>query len=133
MARRNTVQQRVIADQLSKLHGQHPTADTVHSALSADYPSISKATVYRALNRMADEGSALKVSVVDGADRFDDTLRPHYHVVCTACGRVDDVEVSDEFASLDLATAASASGYEITGCNLLFKGLCDECRRGKGE
>ncbi len=133
VARRNTVQQKVIAEQLSKLHGQHPTADAVYSALSADYPSISKATVYRTLNRMADDGAALKVSVADGADRFDDTLRPHYHVACTACGRVDDVEITDELASMDLVAAASAPGYEITGCNLLFKGICEVCKRGSGE
>lgn len=133
MARRNTVQQKVIAEQLSKLHGAHPTADDVHSALAADFPSISKATVYRTLNRMADEGCALKVSVSDGADRFDDTLRPHYHVACTECGRVDDVEVTEELASLDFAAAASASGYEITGHDLLFKGVCEVCRRGRGE
>ncbi len=133
MARRNTVQQKVIAEQLSKLHGEHPSADDVYSALSADYPSISKATVYRTLNRMADDGSALKVSVADGADRFDDTLRAHYHVVCTECGRVDDVVVTKELASLDFAAAASASGYEITGHDLLFKGICEVCRRGRGE
>ena len=133
MARRNTVQQKVIAEQLSKLHGEHPSAEDVYSALSADYPSISKATVYRTLNRMADDGSALKVSVADGADRFDDTLCAHYHVVCTECGRVDDVVVTEELASLDFAAAASASGYEITGYDLLFKGICEVCRRGRGE
>ena len=133
MARRNTVQQKVIAEQLSKLHGEHPSAEDVYSALSADYPSISKATVYRTLNRMADDGSALKVSVADGADRFDDTLCAHYHVVCTECGRVDDVVVTEELASLDFAAAASASGYEITGHDLLFKGICEVCRRGRGE
>lgn len=131
MARRNTVQQKVIAEQLSKLHGEHPTADDVHSALAADFPSISKATVYRTLNRMADDGSALKVSVSDGADRFDDTLRPHYHVVCTECGRVDDVVVIDEVASLDFAASASAPGYTITGHDLLFKGTCPECSKGE--
>ena len=130
MVRRNTVQQKVIAEQLSKLHGEHPTADDVHSALAADFPSISKATVYRTLNRMADEGCALKVSVSDGADRFDDTLRPHYHVVCTECGRVDDVEVTDALASLDFTAAANASGYTITGHDLLFKGTCPECSKG---
>lgn len=132
MARRNTVQQKVIAAQLTQLHGAHPTADDVHSALAADYPSISKATVYRTLNRMSADGTALKVSTSDGADRFDDTLRPHYHVQCTECGRVDDVELSDDLASADLSAAASAPGYRITGFDLLFKGVCESCARGSG-
>ncbi len=133
MSRRNTIQQKVIAEELTRLHGAHPTADDVHSALACEYPSISKATVYRALNRMADDGRALKVSVSGGADRFDDTLAPHFHVQCTECGRVDDVEVSEELATLDFAEAASASGYEIAGCDLLFKGVCDKCKGGKRE
>ena len=29
MAQRNTVQQKIIAGQLAKLHGSHPTADEV--------------------------------------------------------------------------------------------------------
>ena len=93
MAQRNTVQQKIIAGQLAKLHGSHPTADEVYQSMKDEYPSISRATVYRNLNKMSDNGQALKVRVSSGADHFDDTLRPHYHVVCAKCGRVDDVEV----------------------------------------
>ena len=133
MARRNTVQQKAVACQLSKLHGSHPTADEVYSAVSAEYPTVSKATVYRVLNRMAEEGTALKVNVSDGPDRFDDTLQAHYHVLCTRCGRVDDVEVSSAVASLDLDAAAKAAGYTITGHDLLFRGVCPNCKKGGSQ
>ncbi len=133
MARRNTVQQKAVACQLSKLHGSHPTADEVYSAVSAEYPTVSKATVYRVLNRMAEEGTALKVNVSDGPDRFDDTLQTHYHVLCTQCGRVDDVEVSPAVASLDLNAAAKAAGYTITGHDLLFRGVCPNCKKGGSQ
>ena len=133
MARRNTVQQKAVACQLSKLHGSHPTADEVYSAVSAEYPTVSKATVYRVLNRMAEEGTALKVNVSDGPDRFDDTLQAHYHVLCTRCGRVDDVEVSPAVGSLDLDAAAKAAGYTITGHDLLFRGVCPNCKKGGSQ
>lgn len=133
MARRNTVQQTAVANKLSMLHGSHPTADEVHAAVSAEYPTVSKATVYRVLNRMAEEGTALKVNVSDGPDRFDDTLKPHYHVLCTECGRVDDVEASKELASFDLDAAAKAAGYTITGHDLLFRGVCPNCKKGGGN
>ena len=132
MAQRNTVQQKVIAEQLVKLHGAHPTADEVHRAVSADYPSISKATVYRTLNKMAQAGQALRVCVGNGADRFDDTVSPHYHVICTGCGRVDDVEVARKGKMADFGSAVSAPGYLITGFELLFEGLCPECAREAG-
>ena len=133
MARRNTVQQKAVACQLSKLHGSHPTADEVYSAVSAEYPTVSKATVYRVLNRMAEEGTALKVNVSDGPDRFDDTLQAHYHVLCTRCGRVDDVEVSPAVGSFDLDAAAKAAGYTITGHDLLFRGVCPNCKKGGSQ
>ena len=76
MAQRNTVQQKIIAGQLAKLHGSHPTADEVYQSMKDEYPSISRATVYRNLNKMSDNGQALKVRVSSGADHFDDTLRP---------------------------------------------------------
>ena len=133
MARRNTVQQKAVASKLAKLHGSHPTADEVYSAVSAEYPTVSKATVYRVLNRMAEEGTALKVNVSDGPDRFDDTLQTHYHVLCMQCGRVDDVEVSPALTSLDLDAAAKAAGYTITGHDLLFRGVCPNCKKGGSQ
>ena len=33
MAQRNTVQQKIIAGQLAKLHGSHPTADEVYQSM----------------------------------------------------------------------------------------------------
>ncbi len=132
MARRNTVQQTVIAEKLGELHGMHPTADDVYAAVAAQYPTISKATVYRTLNRMSEDGCALKVPVAGGADRFDDTLVPHYHVQCVACGRVDDVCLADETAGLDLCGMVTAPGYELCGYDLLFRGLCPACKKACG-
>ncbi len=133
MAQRNTVQQKIIAGQLAKLHGSHPTADEVYQSMKDEFPSISRATVYRNLNKMSDNGQALKVRVNSGADHFDDTLRPHYHVVCAKCGRVDDVEVdlpSNVAESLD---KAAASDFIITGYELLFRGLCSKCAEERQE
>ena len=63
MAQRNTVQQKIIAGQLAKLHGSHPTADEVYQSMKDEYPSISRATVYRNLNKMSDNGQALKAPI----------------------------------------------------------------------
>lgn len=129
MPQRNTIQQKVVSERLAMLHGFHPTADEVYRAIHSDYPSISKATVYRILNKMAENGQALKVHVSSGADHFDDTLAPHCHVVCTECGRVDDVKVDLPHSADEIVAAANAPGYAITGCELLFQGLCAACSK----
>ena len=133
MAQRNTVQQKIIAGQLAKLHGSHPTADEVYQSMKDKYPSISRATVYRNLNKMSDNGQALKVRVSSGADHFDDTLRPHYHVVCAKCGRVDDVEVDLPGSVTESLDKATAPGFTITGYELLFCGLCSACAQERQE
>lgn len=133
MAQRNTVQQKIIAGQLAKLHGNHPTADEVYQSMKDEYPSISRATVYRNLNKMSDNGQALKVRVSSGADHFDDTLCPHYHVVCAKCGRVDDVEVDLPSSVTESLDKATAPGFTITGYELLFCGLCSACVQERQE
>lgn len=133
MAQRNTVQQKIIAGQLAKLHGSHPTADEVYQSMKDEYPSISRATVYRNLNKMSDNGQALKVRVSSGADHFDDTLCPHYHVVCAKCGRVDDVEVDLPSSVTESLDKATAPGFTITGYELLFCGLCSACAQERQE
>ena len=112
MPARNTVQRQVIEGALRRL-ADHPTADDVYEAVHAEHPSIGRATVYRTLGRLADEGAIGRVRINNGADRFDHQAFAHYHVRCTCCGRVDDVMVP-VLAGVD-DVAAEATGYRITG------------------
>ena len=75
----------------------HPTADTVYLHIKEEFPSISLGTVYRNLNLLADIGEALRIPTPDGGDRFDGRCEPHYHVVCTNCGNVFDLEMDDSY------------------------------------
>lgn len=70
----------------------HPTADTVYLHIKEEFPNISLGTVYRNLNLLADIGEALRIPTPAGGDRFDGRCEPHYHVVCTNCGKVFDLE-----------------------------------------
>lgn len=130
MQTRSTVQQRIVSDQLHRLDN-HPTVDEVYRAVHAQRPSISKATVYRILNKMAYAGDARCVLVAGGAERFDHRTDPHYHVVCTVCGRVDDIEIPPSLGDLDSEAALDASGYIITGHSLLFSGVCPSCQKAQ--
>ena len=125
MAGRNTVQRTIIESALSQLCN-HPTADEVFEAVSKDHPSISRATVYRTLARLSDEGVINRVRINNGADRFDHTTFAHYHVRCTRCGRVDDVMISAPEGLERMA--AQVSGYRIEGHSLQFDGVCPACQ-----
>lgn len=129
MASRNTVQRTIIEDELHRL-ANHPTADEVFEAVHERYPSIGRATVFRTLGRLADEGQIARVRINNGADRFDHQTFAHYHVRCVRCGRVDDALVPVLDAQAERA-AAKASGYLVTGHTLQFDGVCPTCQEAE--
>ena len=58
MNERHTVQKNMIYAALCELKN-HPTAHEVYEHVRTAHPTISKATVYRVLNRMAEQGTIL--------------------------------------------------------------------------
>ena len=124
MQERNTVQKNMVYDALRELHN-HPTAETVYDRVRENCPAVSRATVYRILNRLAEQGKILRLNA-DGADHYDHRTSLHHHVQCTVCGRVDDV-VTREPGNVT-AMVTDSCGYCITGGDLLFRGICPECQ-----
>ena len=126
MPARNTMQRAIIDEALRRL-ANHPTADEVYEAVHAEHPSVGRATVYRTLGRLADEGAIGRVRINNGADRFDHQTFAHYHVRCVCCGRVDDVMVPvlDEHVE---RMAERASGYRVCGHTVQFDGVCPACQ-----
>ena len=122
---RHTVQKEIVLEALSTL-ANHPTADAGYERVHADHPSISKATVYRLLGKMADSDQIARVRINNGADHFDHQTFPHYHVRCTNCGSVDDV-VIPLFSAAD-EMAAQATSYTNITSSLQFDGLCPACQ-----
>ncbi len=126
MSARQTIQRQVIQDELCSL-ANHPTADEVYASVHEKHPTISKATVYRTLGKLADEGEVLRVKINNGADHFDHQTFAHYHVHCLSCGKVDDVTLP-QLNGLE-QSAAAGSDYVICGYSLQFDGVCPACQR----
>lgn len=124
MQERHTVQKDIVYAALCALH-DHPTADAVYQEVQRRYPTVSRGTVYRVLNAMAEQGKILRLST-DGADHYDHRIDFHHHVQCTCCGRVDDVMTRELGDVTGLVT--DNCGYRITGGSLLFRGICQECQ-----
>ena len=129
MQERNTLQKRIVHETLVAM-ASHPTADEVVAEVQSTYPSVSRATVYRILNKLADSGEALRIRINNGADHFDHQTFPHYHVHCNGCGKVADVKMPVE--SL-VELLKDTSGYQISGYSLQFDGLCPECQKIEEE
>ncbi len=127
---RLTPQRQVILEELAKVKS-HPTANEVYDMVRKRLPRIGLGTVYRNLELMADNGLVLKLEVGGSQKRFDATTHLHYHIRCSCCGRVDDIEMA-AMPQLD-AAASEMSDYEVLGHHIEFSGLCGSCRAGEAN
>ena len=124
MDKRHTLQRSLVLEAVKYLHC-HATADDIYYLIVTKHPNISRGTVYRNLNLLSDIGEIRKVEIPSGADRFDHECHPHYHARCIECNRVFNVDM--EFISDLQKNIKDIQGFEFTGHDLIFKGICLEC------
>lgn len=122
--RRNTRQRKLVLDAVRQSYN-HPTADEIYNVVRAQDDKISRGTVYRNLNLLADAGEILSIKT-PGDSRFDRTIEPHAHIICTSCSRVIDVPLPFD-AQLD-AKASEQIGWHVTSHYTIFEGLCPDCQ-----
>lgn len=128
MARKRYSRQRKLVLEAVRARRDHPTADQVFLGVRDNNPKISRGTVYRNLNSLAEscEVRHVRLPGVD-ADRYDWRLDQHYHLICTGCGKVLDAP-SPYRTELD-KTLAEQTGYRIACHRTVFEGLCPECQQ----
>lgn len=103
----------------------HPTAEALYDRLRRELPSLSLTSVYRILETLVRQGFARKLSTSDGLGHFDANLEKHQHLVCRACGRLDDCQLP---GLADLKLPAGALGaFSVESIDIQIVGLCPEC------
>lgn len=124
-AERMSVPRRAI---LEALHGRHDhlPAEQILATVAATYPSVHRATVYRALETLAELGVVQHVHLGHGATTYHlvDQDR-HLHAQCRVCGTVLDLPRS----LLDDAAAQirAESGFELDPDHTALSGTCSTC------
>ena len=110
----------------------HPTADWVHKEAKKTLPNIGIATVYRNLNALSEIGECRKIVVEGAQHRFDADMSRHFHLECSVCAGLEDLELKDGVSAEGLdETVKRAFGIEDDNVELstvLFKGVCRRCR-----
>ncbi len=111
----------------------HPSAEDVYRVISSRYSTISKATVYRNLNALYEEGKIGKVPPMIGYEaHYDHRTDHHCHAICTRCGKVVDVDVQYDSAMFTNAVSME-EGFMLDSHDLIFEGTCMECRNKEKE
>jgi Fur family peroxide stress response transcriptional regulator len=92
-------------------------------------PSLSLATVYKALDALERLGVVSEVSVLSATKRFDANQERHHHLVCTRCSKV--LDYYDD--SLDsIRPARRINGFVTQAVSVQILGLCEDCARKRG-
>ena len=104
----------------------HPTADAIYEEVRKKIPNISLGSVYRNLAKLSEDNTIIKVNAGTGVEHFDGTPTPHYHVVCTECGAIDDID-ADPLEEVNVWAAKIFKG-EIYKHSTIFFGKCERCK-----
>lgn len=108
----------------------HPTAETVYQEIRKQDPNISLGTVYRNLDRLAQDGVILRLQMANQKDRFDGDTSHHYHAVCHKCGIVHDIFV-EYFQELD-QKVEDCLHAKVLSHEIVFDIICPECNNIEG-
>ncbi len=112
---------------LQALHADpgHQSAEEIRVAVVARYPAVNQVTIYRTLEMFEAQGVAARVTLGDKLTRWERIAPIHHHVLCRACGAVQDVEHAPfERLAADLERTY---GVRVEVRHLALPGLCAQC------
>ncbi len=116
-------QRQIILNTLEE-YAIHPSADQLYDKVHEKDKSISKGTLYRNLNQLAEQGIIKKIDGLDNSAHFDHNTHEHYHFICNRCHKIYDIEKDD----IQIPAIKNYDGFTITNHDIIFKGICRECQ-----
>jgi Fur family transcriptional regulator, ferric uptake regulator len=105
------------------------SAQEVFDALRAEGRTVGIASVYRALDQLADLGLVHRIDLGEGLTRFEPAHpggEHHHHLVCGTCGKVDTFD--DPALEQAISAVAGSHGYELGEHDVVLRGDCSDCR-----
>ncbi len=104
----------------------HASADTIFADVDRRAPGTTLQSVYNALSDFGTAGLVRRIQPAGQPMRFEVRIDDnHHHLVCTSCGRVDDVDcVVGEAPCLH---PSQTHGFALTQAEITFWGLCAAC------
>ncbi|MBB1629392.1 transcriptional repressor [Cupriavidus sp. UME77] len=109
---------------------RHLSAEDVYRILLAQEVDAGLSTIYRVLNQLVQANILLRHSFEADHAVFELNEGGHHdHLICVACGRVE--EFRDEAIEIRQREVASANAFVLREHMLVLYGLCPECRADK--
>jgi Fur family peroxide stress response transcriptional regulator len=128
--KRITDQRTVICEYLAQTQS-HPTPYQVYAELSAQYPEISRATVYNTLNILKDLGAIVEIGFGADHTRYDTDTAPHINLICLRCHEISDFDEPLPFGEVQRSLAARENSFLPLVMRIDVVGFCKNCRERK--
>ncbi|MFI5503177.1 Fur family transcriptional regulator [Nocardia asteroides] len=122
---------RVTAPRVAVLHAvaarPHSDAESIATAVRVRLGTVSTQAVYDVLNACVRAGILRRIEPAGSPARFETrTGDNHHHLVCRSCGRVVDTECA--VGAPPCLQPVDAHGFAIDEAEVVFWGLCPDCR-----
>jgi Fur family peroxide stress response transcriptional regulator len=104
----------------------HMNIDDLYKNLLKKFPSISLATIYKNINAMVEKIFLNEVKIPESKSVYELTKAEHSHLVCSACGKIEDIIIDTSILQESLSTQTS---FKVDDTVLVFKGTCTSCSK----
>jgi Fur family transcriptional regulator, ferric uptake regulator len=128
-AQRYTGQQRDMVKFIFSKH-HHFDADQLIDDLKAAAFNVSRATVYRTLNKLVDAGLLRRIDV--GPRMFyehDYGYPQHEHLYCQSCHKM--IEFQYPAMEIVVRNICQQHNFQMHGHSFIIRGLCADCNRAR--
>jgi Fur family ferric uptake transcriptional regulator len=126
---RFTEQQKDLVEHVFARHS-HFDADQLGRDLDEAGLNVSRATVYRTLNKLVDAGMLRKLEI--GTKTFyehDYGYPQHEHLVCGSCGKM--IEFQHPAIETAIEEICGQNQFQMAGHTLVIRGTCLDCNRAR--
>jgi Fur family transcriptional regulator, peroxide stress response regulator len=120
--------QRIAIYNYIKDNKSHPSIKDIYLHVSEKLSNISLTTVYNTMELLKQRGHVVELPVVIHGEgrRFDSTVTPHDHLICTSCGAVLDIDIDVDHSLL--LSKKQQHGFDIKKISINVYGVCSPCK-----
>jgi Fur family peroxide stress response transcriptional regulator len=121
--------QRIAICRIALNDRDHPTAQNIYDKVQKEHPTVSLATVYKTLQMLEELNLISEICLSSGQTRYDPLMYSHINLICTQCGRIEDIE--DSRTQNIMENIASAAKFTMTAQPISVYGICANCRKNQ--
>jgi len=103
----------------------HPSADEVWSRVKAQFPMVSRATVYNTLQLFREHGLVQQLVLAEGSVVFDPKVEPHHHFVDDETGAIHDIP----WTALRVGKVDELEGVDVRDYMVVVRGRKKDGKR----